>query len=213
MPLARSDFSDFRKGVWQNNEVQRRSKLLLLKGPLEGISALHARGIIHRDVTLRNILVLSFDPPRAVLCDYGKAIEAVTSTTTTLAPEVWTVAKDGPYNSKIDIWAYGYALLPILGINCPIRGRITREHHLTILDKLHAHWEASAEDGPLVDLILGLLAWDPKERLSAEEALRHHCWSLIGEEEKTHRDDDHDKAEPQSTRRLLIGLDPPLDRE
>ena len=92
MPLARSDFSHISN--WANPEIPRSCKLQWMRGPLEGIQALHAKGIMHRDVTLRNMLILSSKPSQAVLCDYGKAAVAKSSTNTaigpipTLAPEV-----------------------------------------------------------------------------------------------------------------------------
>ena len=113
MPGAMSDFAE---NFWENKDISSSNKLHLLKEPLEGLKILHAMGIMHRDIRPRNMLILCTDPPRASLCDYGKAIEAKTSTVTTigpihtLAPEVWTIARDGPYTAKIDTWAYGYAI-------------------------------------------------------------------------------------------------------
>lgn len=105
MPSA---ISDFAKNFWENKNISSSNKLQLLKEPLEGLKILHSMGIMHRDIRLRNMLILCIDPPRASLCDYGKAIEAKTSTVTTigpvhtLAPEVWTISKNGPYTAKID---------------------------------------------------------------------------------------------------------------
>lgn len=171
-----------------------------LREPLEGIKTLHAMGIMHRDIRPKNTLILSLQPPRAALCDYGKAIESRTSTVTTigpictLAPEVWTVLTDGPYGVKIDMWAYGYAIAEILGYtiekypatdgphsNNP---RITRGRHSAILKMLHAHSVKVTEDELLVDLVLKLLVWEPEKRWTASKALEHECWGpIVGESE------------------------------
>jgi len=45
----------------------------LLKYTLEGIESLHNMGIMHRDITLKNMLIVSSERPEAVLCDFGKA--------------------------------------------------------------------------------------------------------------------------------------------
>ena len=118
MPHALSDFST---RFWTDPELSLTTKLLWLKELLEGLCALHAMGIMHRDIRPQNTLILSTVPPRATLCDYGKAIEAHSSTITTigpihtLAPEVWTATAKVPYTAKIDARAYGYAIAEILG--------------------------------------------------------------------------------------------------
>ena len=96
MPSAISDFAG---GFWGNSSIPQSAKLHFLREPLEGLKTLHTMGIMHRDIRPKNMLIMSYDPPRASLCDYGKATEAKTSKVTTigpihtLAPEVWTVAK------------------------------------------------------------------------------------------------------------------------
>ena len=195
MPYARSDFSiDF----WHDGNVSRKYKLQLLREPLEGIRTLHEMEIMHRDIRLKNMLIMSNKPPRASLCDYGKAIQAKSSTVTTigpiptLAPEVWTVRRDGPYTAKIDMWAYGYAIAEILVFtlqksqgpkyfyeNSPI----TPFRHSEILRMLRFHCIHMSEDEPLVDLVSKLLIWKPEERWSAEQALQHKCWSPITQQQ------------------------------
>ena len=190
MPYAQSDFSvDF----WRNSDVSRETKLEWLRQPLEGIQTLHALGIMHRDVRRQNMLILSEEPARASICDYGKAIKAEICTVTTigpictLAPEVWTVSTDGPYTHKIDVWAYGYAVAEILGYSiskhpgadgdCGNNLCITRNQHAAMLGMLRAHCEKPVEDGPLVNLATKLLTWHAAERWSAAQALEHECWA------------------------------------
>lgn len=143
---------------------------------------------------------MSTEPPRASLCDYGKAIEAKNATDTTigpihtLAPEVWT--KNCSYTDKIDMWAYGYAIAEILGY-CVAKSSdqnsyrtknppITHHRHWAILEMLRAHCNKVIEDELLVDLISKLLTWNPGERLSANQALEHLCWNSIVQEHKEH---------------------------
>ncbi len=74
---------------------------------------MHEMRVMHRDIRPQNMLLLSENPPRAAICDYGKAIEAEVSRDTrigpihTLAPEVWTAAESG-YTRSIDVWAFNY---------------------------------------------------------------------------------------------------------
>lgn len=88
MPFALEDFSG---NFWQCQEISWFTKLQLCKDTLEGIKNLHTMGIIHRDIRPKNMLVLSFDLPRASLCDYGKVVEAKTATDTRISP-IYTLA-------------------------------------------------------------------------------------------------------------------------
>lgn len=174
-----------------------------LREILEGIGTLHAMGIMHRDIRPKNMLIMSTEPPRASLCDYGKAIETGYATATTLgpihtlAPEVWAVSREGPYTNKIDMWAYGYAVVEILGYSVAKypgpegyhsnNPPITYHRHQAILEMLRAHRNEVTEDEPLVDLISKLLTWNPGERLSADQALEHLCWNSIAQEHDEHK--------------------------
>lgn len=196
MPHAQSDLS---VSFWSDGKIPRKHKLAWLREPLEGIRTLHKMGIMHRDIKPQNMLIMSSVPPRASLCDYGKAKEGQTSTYTkigpipTLAPEVWAVDKKGPYTDKIDLWAYGWAIAQILMYalqNSKAREyfsanyRITPTRHLELLQLLQFDCrEKSEEDGPLIDLLFKLLVWNPEERWSAEQALQHVCWSPITQQE------------------------------
>lgn len=186
MPSA---ISDFTVEFWGNTSIPQSAKLHLLREPLEGLKTLHAMGIMHRDVRLKNMLIISNDPPRASLCDYGKAVEAETSKVTTigpiytLAPEVWTIARDGPYTAKIDTWAYGYTIAEVLGYKPPDNSKITQERLAYILGILRASYIKGSDGEPLVDLVSKLLVWRPEDRWSAEQALEHECWLPIAREQ------------------------------
>ena len=71
MPLARTDYANF---YWTGMPTDQL--VSFLRGPLQGLVALHRRGYMHRDVTLKNMLILSVQPPTGVLCDFGKTIQA-----------------------------------------------------------------------------------------------------------------------------------------
>ncbi|MCJ1402329.1 hypothetical protein MMC11_005549 [Xylographa trunciseda] len=192
MPSA---ISDFTVGFWENMSISQPAKLQFLREPLEGVKTLHAMGIMHRDIRPKNMLIMSNDPPRAALCDFGKAIKAKTSKVTTigpihtLAPEVWTVAKDGPYTAKIDTWAYGYAIAELLGYKPRDNSKITQERLVSILRTLRASYARGTDGEPLVDLVSKLLVWRPRDRWSAEQALEHKCWLPIALEQDRRYDD------------------------
>jgi serine/threonine protein kinase len=212
MPHARSDFC---VGFWTSPDILQTQKLSWLRETLEGIANMHAMGIMHRDIRPKNMLIMSVFPPRAALCDYGKAIEAESSNVTTLgpihtlAPEVWTVSRDGPYTATIDLWAFGYTIAELLGYTVakhpgpdrlqrhnPYNPPITRNRHAAILDMLGVHAQNVSEDEELVDLCTKLLTWRPRDRWSASQALEHRCWTPLA------RDQPKDKAEQEQGQEL-----------
>lgn len=213
MPYARSNLAiDF----WTSPEIPRKTKLYWLRELLEGIRTLHTKGIMHHDVRPKNMLILSIEPPRAAMCDYGKAVEAENSAVTTigpihtLAPEVWTVSTDGPYTAKIDMWAYDYAVAEILGYSIArhprtegfhtTNSKITHNRHSAILAMLRAHCDKIPEDKPLVDLMSKLLVWEPEGRWSADQALQHECWNPVRQEQEVDKKGTESGAESEPSR-------------
>ena len=148
---------------------------------------MHGKGMIHRDITVRNMLILSYDPPQAAITDFGKAIQNPYSNQTgigpgnSLAPEVW--AKDGKsYDNVIDVWAYGIAVAWILGCRAQYTGNdhtITKEIHVSILEKLDDRARKYDEEADLIDMIKLMLTWDSHQRITAKLALSHRCWDGI----------------------------------
>ena len=87
-PLALGDSPN----VSGHNDIQ--SIRDLLSGSLNRLVRLHARGYMHRDIHIRNLFILFYHPPHAVLGDLGKVIKSRAEQDThvgpidTLAPEV-----------------------------------------------------------------------------------------------------------------------------
>lgn len=215
MPSAISDFSG---GFWGKTGISRLAKLYLLREPLIGLMTLHSMGIMHRDIRLKNTLIISTEPPRASLCDYGKAIEANTSKVTTigpihtLAPEVWTVSKNGPYTAKIDTWAYGYAIAEVLGYKPLNNSKVTRERLSSIFSFLRASHIPGTDDESLIDLVSKLLVWRPQNRWTAEQALEHECWLPITQNlDSIHNDPAEDVKGNTAKRKRVIQRDPSSD--
>lgn len=134
------------------------------------------------------MLLLSISPARAVITDYGKAIEAESSTDTyigprhTLASEVWRVSTGGPYAHKNDVWAFGYSIAEILGYcgaaECGFAA-IELKRYQAMIEWLHNHATRCPEDSDLIDLTVSMLSWDAAQRPTATEACEHKCWDVI----------------------------------
>jgi len=88
----------------------------------EGVAYCHAKGVMHKDLKLENIMLCSIEPPEAVVIDVGLAelfppsqAESFHSadaagTLATMAPEVIR----GNFSAKCDVWSLGCCLFALL---------------------------------------------------------------------------------------------------
>ncbi|KAK1828945.1 kinase-like domain-containing protein [Podospora conica] len=182
MPLALADFSST---DWPS--VAMADRLALFRGTLAGLARIHAAGIMHRDISPKNLLVCSYNPPVAAICDFGKATESRRSTTTTIgpvptvAPEVWTASPRRPYGPALDVWSLGYAWLSTFALLNHVLSSAgstkTDESRCRGIQRTLDHQVRKGHvPQSLGALIRSMLAHDPNVRCSAAQALEHSVW-------------------------------------
>lgn len=181
-PLA--PFGDLSRQDWSDKSFAWIVELI--RGPLIGLEALHAEGLIHRDVTMKNILVTSMNPPKAAIADFGETVHAQFATDSrigpipTLAPEVDAINNADRYSNKIDIWSFGLACLYLLFPDA--RGlrneRVKEEKYSKILGSLKRFSEDGGHGKLFADLLRKMLNWDPSTRISARDALSEPFFQL-----------------------------------
>lgn len=121
-PLAFGTFDGFISGEWPS--VTSETKLKLFCQICLGLLAVHEMGWIHRDIKPRNVYVVTFAPPRAVVGDFGSAVRNLDSgyipqpktcgTIGWIAPELENADFAPRYNQSVDVWslgAVGYSVL------------------------------------------------------------------------------------------------------
>ncbi|KAL3934804.1 MAG: hypothetical protein SGBAC_009556 [Bacillariaceae sp.] len=223
MEFMEKDLQQAIKDTRQYPNVLRQSELKgIMKQILQGVSYMHERWLLHRDLKTSNILVHSTG--RVALCDLGlarryqKPAQPLTLLVVTLwyrAPEL--LMGETKYGPPIDVWSLGCILGELILAGEPL---MQGQGELDQLDKLfqmvglptedtwpdydqlpHAsmfrwkktegkdapapllsqkfpinappHFKQSFLDGNGYDLLSKLLALDPKQRITAKQALEH----------------------------------------
>ncbi|WP_327289167.1 serine/threonine-protein kinase [Streptomyces sp. NBC_01198] len=144
------------------------------RGMIAALRAAHRAGVLHRDVKPGNVLL--GEGGRIVLTDFGIAQASGTSTLTRtgeligsidfLSPERIRGAIPGP---EADLWALGATLYQAVEGESPFRRPTAIETAYAIAEEPVV---PAPNAGALTRVIAGLLAKEPAERLSAEEAER-----------------------------------------
>lgn len=133
----------------------------------------------HRDLKPENILLESGDKSTIKVIDFGTSqvfeneekMELVLGTAYYIAPEVLA----GKYDEKCDIWSIGVILYILLSGEPPFPGSSDAE----IIQKVKRGkynfarpvWRSRSK--LVQQFISRLMAFDPAERLTAEQALEH----------------------------------------
>lgn len=141
---------------------------------VQGLRAVHAASVVHRDVKPGNVLVR--DDGLAILVDFGIATfegadrvtrtGSVIGTPPYLAPELFAPASPGPTPAS-DLWALGVTLYEMAEGRMPFAGNEVWEVQENIRQSPDPVIRFA---GPLAPVIQGLLIADPRERLDAATA-------------------------------------------
>lgn len=141
----------------------------------------HARGIVHRDLKLENLLLTdSSESAEVKIADFGlaklisqsQAMATACGTPGYVAPEI--LSQKG-YTEKVDCWSLGVILYIMLCGFPPFYD----ENNAVLFQTIRAgdfgfpspYWDDISEEAK--DLVRKLLRVDPKDRLSAAEVLEH----------------------------------------
>eukprot|EP00951_Prasinocladus_malaysianus_P008089 scaffold58395_cov40-Prasinocladus_malaysianus.AAC.1 len=186
MPLV--DGGDMRTAVNERGSLSEGDAKDVMHQVFSTCAELHRRGIIHRDIKLDNIVLSHsscFDKD-VTLLDMGLAVsirghrasQELTrcGTPAYCAPDV--LSGEG-YGFKVDVWSCGVTLFQLLSGYLPFRysqlvDMATKNHKTS--DRFKAAfedpvWELISDEAR--SLVCQCLEFDPKRRISAEQALLH----------------------------------------
>ncbi|MEV8568467.1 serine/threonine-protein kinase [Streptomyces sp. NPDC051322] len=141
---------------------------------LGALRAAHARGVLHRDIKPANVLLE--DGGRVVVTDFGIArVAGATTISETGAfigsPEYTSPERmqGGTAGPEADLWSLGALLCAALSGESPFhRDSLGGVLHAVVAEEIRP----PAAAAPLLPVVHGLLARDPAQRLTADEAER-----------------------------------------
>ncbi|CAG9322057.1 unnamed protein product [Blepharisma stoltei] len=148
---------------------------------LRAVNHLHKINICHRDLKPENFMFDSKDHDAELkLIDFGlsqkfgsnsKSMTSIVGTPYYVAPEVLK----GSYGFMCDMWSVGVIMFMLLCGDHPFVGKDKEELYSHILQGSYefksVHWRGVSSQAK--DLIRKMLALEPKNRITAEEALCH----------------------------------------
>ena len=157
----------------QSRRVTETEAINIFKQILSAIAYCHKRSIIHRDIKMDNILLDENMNPKII--DFGfstwvlpsQKLKIFCGTPSYMAPEI--VGKKEYYGPPVDMWSLGILLYAMICGHFPFRGSTEPELYRKISKGLFAF--PTHVSGLGKNLISGLLAIDPRRRLTAEQAL------------------------------------------
>jgi len=145
---------------------------------------MHSKHVIHRDLKPENIFI-SHDG-KIKIADFGWAIrtqspqDVIVGTVHYMAPEMML----GVYDTRVDIWALGILLFELFDKKLPFFPGTFEELRDLFQDEGFDRVPKKAPCAEAVELVVKLLEFDSKKRISLEEVLLHpwivrHCESKI----------------------------------
>jgi serine/threonine protein kinase len=151
---------------------------------LNGLKYIHEKGIVHMDMKPANLMIKPVSNPNEYpmvkIADFGLSrlldsdltveIEKRCGTDKYIPPEVRDGAK---VTTAVDMWCFGLILHLLTVGFLPFALKWTPGQPLKFPPR---HWKKYDRTG-LIDLIIQCLHVDPRERITAEQALCHEWFS------------------------------------
>lgn len=141
----------------------------IAEGVLSGLSYLHERRIIHRDIKPQNILLDS--EGQVKLCDFGVSGEVVNSLATTFTGTSYYMAPERiqgqPYTVTSDVWSLGLTIMEVA------------QHRFPFLPENHEPLMPIELLSIIVNMPAPELKDEPEEGIKWSESFRHFLKSCL----------------------------------
>ena len=174
-----------------DNEYSETEIAVIFRQIFSGLAYLHSNNIFHRDLKLENILIYDteivddlklydikiIDFGTAKIFDKNQTARAIVGSSYYIAPEVL----NKQYSKECDLWSAGVILYMFIVGHAPFDGDtdslIIKKVKKGKYQKNEERWKKSSKE--VRDLITKLLVYEPENRLTAEEALKHPWFDKV----------------------------------
>jgi len=179
-------------GLEDNEPLPEATAREYFRDLLLGLQYLHSQGVIHRDIKPMNLLltkdnvlkIADFGAARIITGD-TKWISGVTGTPAFMAPELLVEDSDVYDGPAVDLWSCGATLFMMVTGKPPWMS----DDEIKLSKKVKndellfpSNWNQKNYSPYLKNLIIQLLAKDPKKRPTLEEAMTHDWVTEEGSE-------------------------------
>lgn len=178
--------------IYQLQNFKEKHAAMIMKQILSAVCYMHSKGIVHRDLKPENIMLESKATGdfNIKLIDFGTSnfikknqkLSMKVGTPYYIAPEI--LAKS--YTNKCDIWSVGVILYMLLSGSPPFDGTDDQSILAKVKKGVYKmdgpQWDIISPEAK--DLITKMLTFNPDERISAEDALRHPWFDIAKTKEK-----------------------------
>jgi len=178
---------DLMKGGELYEEIVKRKSFSekdassIMQQLFSALEYLHAKGIVHRDLKLENLLLVKDNDPNLTLklADFGlsklyqgKALQTACGTPFYVAPDI--LLGDG-YGPGVDMWACGILLYVLLSGRLPFAADSDADLFKLIMvgDLVWKSPQFDTVSAEAKDLISKLIVVEPEQRWTATQALQH----------------------------------------
>jgi len=172
--IYKGNLSDIINSAYKKKKYIEESIIWkILTQILIGLNYLHNKGIIHRDLTSKNIFLNNLGIFKIAgfngfcLIEKNKKINEQIGTPLYTAPEIWN---DQPYNYKCDIWSVGCIIYELANLSLPFNGDNIDLLYKSIMSRqLKPIPEFYSQN--LKNIINSMLIFDPLKRPSTDKLL------------------------------------------
>lgn len=173
--------------IYRLKNFEEKHAAIIMQQLLSSVCYMHSKGIVHRDLKPENIMLesKSSEDLSVKLIDFGTSnfvklnqkLSMKVGTPYYIAPEVLKTS----YNNKCDIWSLGVIMYILLFGSPPFDGpddqSILKKVKIGKYSMEESEWSHISSGGK--DLIKRMLTYNPDERISAEEALKHEWFQCL----------------------------------